>query len=85
MRGAQGAIGLMTLLTDGEEKKRRKEKRGGGRREKGAPEGSDYNSLVPSLFFSRSLFFFSRAEIMTNAEFPVVGWLKTRFSSLASF
>lgn len=67
MRDAQGAIGLMTLLTDGEreEEKRKKEKEG----EKGASEGSDYNKFSAISFFSHS-FFFSRSRDNDQRRIP---------------
>lgn len=71
MRDAQGAIGLMTLLTYGERKEKKERKR---RKKRVHRRGQIITSLVPSLFFS--LLFFPRSEIMTNAESPANGWLE---------
>jgi hypothetical protein len=57
----------------------KEKKRGSGK--KGASEGSDYNKFSAIFFFSLNLFFF-RAQIVTNAEFPAIGWLEI---SLAGF
>lgn len=67
---AQGAIGLLTLLTDGEKKKEKREKRKKRRGKKGASEGSD-NSLVPSTFFFSAMM---NLEQEINC-WPMVGWI----------
>lgn len=53
MRDAQGAIGLMTLLTEGERKRKEERKRRSGKRVH--RRGQIITSLVPSLFFFLAL------------------------------
>lgn len=68
---AQGAIGLLTLLTDDEKEERKKrEEKKEEREKKGASEGSD-NSLVPSTFFFSAMMNLGQ-EINC---WPMVGWI----------